>query len=135
LSLGLLNRRTERRRLARAEKTAIYPELVEVASRLSDLPVWPGDREPAEHLRQIEVLVSRVAFLGPRGVAVTLGPVLDAARELAGIVRRIRTESVPGHRDQVDQRLAPLHRANVIDLRHAVNTFATAAREPGAGIG
>lgn len=86
LSLGLLNRRTERRRLSRAEKVASYPELARAAGQLAELAVWPVDEDPRAMYREVDGLARRIAFIGPAQVNATLGPVVVAAGKLAEVV-------------------------------------------------
>ncbi|TDV44276.1 hypothetical protein [Actinophytocola oryzae] len=128
VTLGILNRRTERRRLARTEKIAAYPELLGAATRLAELAVWPDTADPRDRVAEIERLVDRIAFFAPSSVSTTLGPVLASAHELAGLVTRIRADSSPGHGDRIDRRLAPHHRDAVDRLREAVAAFTNAAR-------
>ncbi|RZS36609.1 hypothetical protein EV193_107290 [Herbihabitans rhizosphaerae] len=128
LSLGLLNRRSERRRLSRDDKAATYPALVGAATRLGNLPVWPDQDDPHTLHREVDDLAQKVAFLGPRKVAATVGPLLTTARTLADTIVRIRTDSRPGHGDKIDRRLAPEHRAAVEELARAVERFAAAGR-------
>jgi hypothetical protein len=128
LSISLLNRRTERRRLARDEKVAAYPELLAAATRLADLAVWPAGDDPHGQLADIERLVARIAFFAPPKVGGRLAPVLHAATDLATLVSHIRAASEPGHGGRIDQRLAPQHATAVEQLRQATTAFTTAAR-------
>lgn len=128
LTLGILNRRTERRRLTRAEKVTAYPDLLVSITRLAELAVWPAAEDPRDRAAEIERLVDHIAFFAPASVSATLGPVLASTRELADLVTQIRTNSSPGHGDRIDQRLAPRHRDTVNRLRQAAAEFATAAR-------
>ena len=127
-TLGLLNRRTERRRLARDQKVTAYPDLIATTSRLADLKVWPADQEPTEIVAEVEQLTARIAFFGPAAVNATLGPVLATTRTLAEVVMTIRATSTAGHGGRIDQRLAPQHRQAVDALRDAVTRFVIAAR-------
>nr|WP_042193735.1 hypothetical protein [Kibdelosporangium sp. MJ126-NF4]CEL20882.1 hypothetical protein [Kibdelosporangium sp. MJ126-NF4]CTQ98313.1 hypothetical protein [Kibdelosporangium sp. MJ126-NF4] len=130
LSLGLLNRSSERKRLARAEKLEYYPALTRTANSLTQLKVWPA--EPGDlHERRaaVEAAAENVAFIAPASVTLTAIHVLDTAEKLANTIETIRRETRPGHDDKVDQRFIDHLTADIADLRTAVRTFGTASRK------
>ncbi|MGP4014676.1 hypothetical protein [Saccharopolyspora sp. 5N708] len=129
LVLGLLNRRSERRRLSRERKVADYPELVSAASTLAELPVWPAESaDPRAQYDELHSLAQRIAFFSPQKVTGTLPELLNAGDHLVKAITDIRADSRPVHGNNVDQRYAERHGAAVNRLDEAINAFATAAR-------
>ncbi|MCE7002330.1 hypothetical protein LWC34_05720 [Kibdelosporangium philippinense] len=129
LSLGLLNRRSERRRLSRAEKLEFYPALIRSANTLARLDIWPAETgDPKELHAAVEEAAENVAFIAPALVTERAIKVLDAARGLADTISAIRSETRPGHSNKVDQRYVQRLTTAVDALRDAVRDFGTASR-------
>lgn len=129
LILGLLNRRSERRRLSRERKETSYPEVVSAANTLARAPVWPASAgDPMEGYAELDRLAQRVAFFCPRQVARTLTELLDAGHHLAEVITGIRADSRPIHDNGVDLRFAEPYDSAVDRLDTAITAFATAAR-------
>lgn len=130
LSLGLLNRHTERRRLSREQKVELYPELTRAANKLAQLPVWPIQAgNPQELFDEVDTIAQRVAFFGTAQVSNTITKLLTTAKNLADTITAIRTESRPSHRNTVDQRLTERHHTAVAELDTATAAFAAAGRK------
>lgn len=130
LSLGVLNRRTERRRLSRTEKVALYPSLTRAANQLVRLPVWPEDSGNPRDLRDdIETIAESVVFIAPTKVATTVITLLTAAENLSDTILAIRRDSRPGHSDKVDQRYAERLATATNELKAAIRAFGTNSRK------
>jgi len=128
LSLGVLNRRTVRRRLSRAEKVALYPSLTRAANKLARLRAWPAETgDPEDLLDTIDGIANDIAFLAPANVATTVIDLLAAAEKLSDAVRTIR-QGRPGYGNTVAKsQLAPLTAATG-ELKAAIQAYGTASR-------
>jgi hypothetical protein len=125
----LLNRRSERRRLSRDQKETDYPALLTIASRLTQLPVWPVNSPDPDALQdETYALAQRIAFFSPSTVSRTLPALLTATSRLATTVTEIRSNSQPTHSNGIDQRYARQHQTAVTELNDAIRAFVSAAR-------
>ncbi|MEC3978867.1 hypothetical protein [Amycolatopsis sp. H20-H5] len=129
VGLGLLNRRSERRRLSRDQKSRCYPELLRLATELRRLPVWPVEAgDPRDRLDDLQSLALEAGFYGTAEVNTAMSTLLGAAQEFAAMITFLRAESSPGHRNKLDQRFAERHGTATGELTSAMTAFATAGR-------
>ncbi|WP_344315559.1 hypothetical protein [Fodinicola feengrottensis] len=126
----MVNRKTERRRLSRADKTDLYPQLIHLTEKMIQAPVWPDGL--GDHLalaEEIHATASKVRFFAPKVVDGKADSVRVAAQELATSIGDIRANSRPGHHNTIDQRFAEPYHAAVDTLTAAVTDFTQAAKK------
>ncbi|WP_020497903.1 hypothetical protein [Sciscionella marina] len=106
------DRRTERSRLSREQKTADYPELLRAARTLLRLPVFPvEDGDPRPELAAVESAALRVTLFAPREMAALAEELAAAAVRLADTVRELRASTLPGREpDGAEQARTELER-------------------------
>ncbi|TLF79082.1 hypothetical protein [Nocardia cyriacigeorgica] len=127
--LAMLSRSTERRRLSRDDKLAVYPRLAGASRALANIPVWPRDSEAVDReWHSVLEYAEQVAFLGSARVNAAVETLMEAAKNHRNLVAEIQHDSRPGHRDSVDRRFQEQYTTSVAGLRAAIDNFVRAGR-------
>lgn len=129
IGVSLLNRRTEQRRLSRAERQQAYFALLAAADLVWRLRAWPLRPEaPDAALAGLREAVVRVDFFADAKVADAAGGLFAAADEVVRLIKETRRESTPGRNDEVDLRFREEVETSRRTLREKTNQFVAAAR-------
>ncbi|RJQ76686.1 hypothetical protein D5S17_17645 [Pseudonocardiaceae bacterium YIM PH 21723] len=128
LTLGLLNRRSERQRLSRSQKVELYPAITGAAGRLVRLPVWPVEgNDPEPIIEELSSHLQEARFLCPPGVVGAADTVLASATELSVLITEIRTGTA-GFGNTVEVRHRAGYEAAIGGLKSTVDEFVRVGR-------